>query len=248
MSQFARGVGDIGRGFSYLNAHPRLWGWVIAPAVVTALLLSTVVVAGWRLMRSIVQWATGALPTWLADIAGTALSILLFLGLGAAALLLFVSVAGAIAGPFCEMLSEEVDEELTGRKSPPFTLGRFLSDLSRGIGHSVRRLVTSLLVALLVLAISFIPVAGTIAALLIGGWFTARAAAYDCYDAVLSRRSVPYQKKLDYLKKHSSRSFGLGLGVAALMLFPVVNLVALGIGAVGATLADRELSPPSPHY
>jgi CysZ protein len=245
MSQLARGVGDLNRGFSFLNAHPRLWGWVIAPAIATLLLLAAIVFVGWRLLQGIVTWATGFLPDWLASVAGAGLSILLGLGLAAAALLLFVSVAGAIAGPFCELLSEEVEEELTGKKGPPFTLGQFAKDATRGVAHSARRLVSSLIATVLVLLIALIPLAGTIAALLIGGWFSARAASYDCYDAVMSRRSLSYEQKLAYLERHKSRSFGLGLGVAALMLIPGVNLLALGVGAVGATLAMHEQSTTS---
>jgi len=242
MRQLTRGLGDVRRGFAFLNAHPRLWGWVIAPALVTLILLGGLLVIVSRMLDGIVARLTSYLPTFLHDVAGVGLSILVVIGLGAAALLVFVSLAGAIAGPFCELLSEAVEEKLTGKNSPPFSLPQFVSDASKGIAHSLRRLFGSLLGSLLLLAISFVPLAGSLAALLIGGWFASRAAAYDSYDAVLSRRSLSYADKITFLENHSSRSLGLGAAVAAMLLIPGLNLVALGVGAVGATLACHELA------
>jgi CysZ protein len=246
MSQLARGVGDVSRGFAFLNSHPRLWGWVIAPALVTALLLAGLIGLGWRMLSGLVAWMTGYLPDWLHDVASWGLSILLVIGLGAAALLVFVAVAGAIAGPFCELLSEAVEEQLTGKQGPPFSLPQFASDAARGLAHSARRLTIAVLGSLFLFAVSLVPLAGTLVAIGVGGWFAARAAAYDSYDAVLSRRSLAYQAKLDFLKAHQRRSLGLGMTVAAMLLVPGLNLVALGVGAVGATLAAHELAAAPP--
>lgn len=120
-------------------------------------------------------------------------------------------------------------------------------ELVTGLGHSLRRLAGSLLGAVAMLALSFVPIVGSIAALAVGGWLAAGGAAYDCYDAVLARRALSYADKLGYLRAHRGRTLGLGAAVAGLLLVPGVNLVALGVGAVGATLAAHELAGrPSP--
>jgi uncharacterized protein involved in cysteine biosynthesis len=85
-----------------------------------------------------------------------------------------------------------------------------------------------------------VPLVGTIAAVALGLWLAATAAAYDCYDAVLARRSMAYRDKLAYLGHHRGRSLGLGLAVAGMLLVPGLNLVALGVGAAGATVAAIE--------
>ncbi len=242
MKQLTRGLGDVGRGFSFLNAHPRLWGWVLAPAFATGLILAALVVVASRLLDGIVTKLTGYLPSFLADLAGWGLSLLVLIGLAAGAVLVFVSVAGAIAGPFCELLSEAVEEKLTGKSGPPFSFPQFVVDAGKGVAHSLRRLAASLLGSLFLLALSFIPLLGSLGALAIGGYFAARAAAYDSYDAILSRRSMSYAEKQAFLARLNARSLGLGAGVAGLMLVPFVNLVALGVGAVGATLACHELA------
>jgi uncharacterized protein involved in cysteine biosynthesis len=84
-------------------------------------------------------------------------------------------------------------------------------------------------------------VIGSIAAVLIGGWLAARGAAYDCYDAVLARRSLSYGDKLAYLARHRQRTFGLGAAVAAMLFVPGLNLIALGVGAAGATVAAHAI-------
>lgn len=241
MSELARGVRDVGRGFAFLNAHPRLWGWVIAPAMVSLIVLLALVIAVSRLLTQVVASLTAHLPSWLDGAASWGLSIIVGIALAVGAMFVFVTLAGLIAGPFCELLSEAVEVQLTGREGPPFSLARFLSDAATGIGHALRRLVGSIFGAIFLFALSFVPVVGTIAAVVIGSWFAARAAAYDSYDAVLARRALAYRDKLAFLHTHRSRTLGLGAAVAGLLLVPGVNLVALGVGAVAATLAAHDL-------
>jgi uncharacterized protein involved in cysteine biosynthesis len=78
---------------------------------------------------------------------------------------------------------------------------------------------------------------------------TARFAAYDAYDAVWARKSWGYRAKVDYLAEQRARTTGLGATVALLMVVPVANLLALSIGAAGATVAYLDTArerPPTP--
>jgi len=242
MNELGRGVRDMGRGLAFLNAHPRLWGWVIAPAVITLALVAGLVVVVARLLTQILASLAAHLPAWLAGPISGALAPLVVSALLAGAWFVFVALAGLITGPFCERLSEAVDVELTGHGGPPFSLPRFLWELAISISHSLRRLIASVFGAIFLFMLSFVPVVGTIAAVALGGWFAARAAAYDSYDAVLARRALAYREKWAYLDTYRSRTLGLGAVVAGLLLVPGMNLVALGVGAVGATLATHELA------
>jgi CysZ protein len=240
MSTFSTGAGDLGRGFAFLNQHPRLWGWVMAPAVLTLLILIGAVMGVMHLVDPLVAWLTDWLPGFLQGIAGALIWLLVIVALGFGALFVFVTVVGIVAGPFNEMLSESIEAIVTRQPSPKFSLRAFLRGALVGLLHGLRRLLVALAGFLLLFALGFIPVIGTLAALAIGFWLAARAAAYDCYDAVLSRRELSYGQKQAYLARHRSRTFGLGVVVAALLLVPLVNLVVLGLGAAGATLADLD--------
>lgn len=246
MDQLSTGVGDLRRGYAALQAHPRCWRYVLAPAVVTALLLAGMVMAIRHVSSPLVHWVTLHLPHWLAGIAGGVLGALVVLGLSAAALVLFVPLAGLVAGPFAERLSEHLEEALTGRPSPPFRFGEFVQGLVLAIGHGLRRVLAAIGAVIAVAIIGAVPVVGTVAALVLTLWFAAHGAAYDCYDAVLGRRMASYGDKLGYLARYRGRTMGLGGAVALLLVVPVANLFALGLGAAGATVASLELEGKLP--
>jgi CysZ protein len=241
MHQLATGVRDVGRGLAVLKAHRSLWKWLVAPAIISLVLLVAAVVGILHAVDPVVGWVAGHLPGWLAAVAGTLLRVLVLVVLGTAALFVFTTVAGMIAGPFNELLSEHVEAVLTGRPAPPFSLREFGHGAILGIVHGIRRLVVALLGLALVFALGFVPVIGTIAAILLGAWFAATAASYDCYDAVLSRRAMAYRDKRAYLARHRGRTLGLGLAVAGMLLVPGLNLIALGLGAAAATVAAEAL-------
>lgn len=232
------------KGFRFLVAHPRLWSWVIAPAVVTLLLLIAAIWGVASAVGPLVAWVTGWMPSWVESWASGLVWLLVVVALGLGALLVFVTVAGVVAGPFNELLSEAVEEQLTGIPGPRFSLLGFARDALVGLLHGIRRLLVFLVGVVLVFGLSFIPVVGTIVGAAIGFWLAGRGAAYDCYDAVLARRGLRYEAKLAYLARHRARTFGLGAAVAGLLLVPGLNLIALGLGATGATLAAHELDPP----
>lgn len=242
IGEVGRGASDVGRGFAFLNQHPRLWGWVIAPALVTLVVLAAIVVAVMKLASGLVEKTTSWMPDAIAGVGEWVVWVIVLAALVFGALLLFVSIAGVIAGPFNELLSEAVEEKLTGQAGPKFSIGAFTTSALRGIGHGLRRVVAALLGAVLLFALGFVPIVGTIAALVLGYYFAARGAAYDCYDAVLSRRDLPYAQKIAFLERHRGRTIGLGAAVAGMLLVPGLNLVALGLGATGATLAARDLA------
>lgn len=245
MSELGNGIGDVGRGLGFLNKHPRLWGWVIAPALVTLVVMVAAVLAVLRLADPIIVKATSWLPDFLHGIAGALVGVVVIVALGFGALLVFVSVAGMIAGPFNELLSEAIEEAVTGREGAKFSLGGFLRGAALGVLHGLRRLGVAILWFVMLFVLGFIPVIGTIAATILGVWLASRGAAYDCYDAVLSRRELAYRDKLAFLASHRKRTSGLGLAVVGMLVVPGLNLVALGLGTAGATLASLELATAS---
>lgn len=241
MHQLVTGVRDVGRGLAALRAHPALWRWVAAPAIVTGVLLVGAVVGIAYAVGPLVGWVAVHLPGPLARVASPILTVLVAGALVLAALLVFTSIAGAIAGPFNERLSEHLEAELTGRRPGPFSLREFALGAAVSAVHALRRLIVALIGIALVFAIGLVPVIGTLAALGIAAWFAGTAAAYDCYDAVFGRRAMAYRDKLAYLSRHRGRTLGLGLAVAGLLLVPGLNLLALAAGSAGATVADLAI-------
>ena len=128
MSDLGNGIGDVGRGLGYLNKHPRLWGWVIAPALVTLVLMAGAIFAVLRLADPIVVKATAWLPGFLQGIAGALVGLVVIVALGFGALLVFVSVAGMIAQnnysaikAWVNTFSDALSLELTGTGVRPMS-------------------------------------------------------------------------------------------------------------------------------
>lgn len=242
MTQLLRGAADVSRGFRFLTAHPRLWWWVMAPAIVTLVFIALVIWTVLAVSAPLVALLAGWTPDFMEPFVSGLLRLLTVAGLSVVGFLVYVSLSGLFAGPFCEFLSEAVEEEVTGVPSPRFSLLGFLRGLVLSVLHAARRLLIFLFALLLAFtAGSLVPVVGHALGLGLAGYFAATTAAYDCYDSVFGRRLWRYRRKKEFLRAHRGRTLGLGAAVAALLLVPFCNLVALGIGSVGATLATLDL-------
>src|SRR6185295_3673253 len=124
----------------------------IAPAMITGLLIVGLVIGILHIVDPVSRWIVLHLPSVIAHLASSVVTTLI----------VFVPVAGIVAGPFNELLSEHIEAVVTGRPSPPFSLGGFVRGLALGVLHGVRRLLTTLVGLALVFALGFVPVIGTI--------------------------------------------------------------------------------------
>jgi CysZ protein len=156
----------------------------------------------------------------------------------------FIAAAALCTAPFCEQLSESVEVSLSGHEPPVFSLKTLLKDFVLGIDHSIRRIVSYLLVmGGLFIASFFLPLIGAILFALGGAWVTMRFTAYDALDAVWARKSLGYADKMAKLQQVRGRAYGIGAVTAVLMIVPVLNFLAMPLAAVAATrLHVEELS------
>jgi CysZ protein len=238
LGELVKGVYDGLRGATYLARNPRLWVWVILPAIVAALILIALVTTLTALLGPWIAAVAAYLPGSFAD---NVLTVLIWIAALIASFAIFVSVAALIAAPFNEELSESIEERETGVAGPKFRPWRFLVDLVIGILHAVRRVSIYLVTmgALLILGL-VVPVVGTVIATVLGAIVTARFASYDAFDAVWARRRYSYRQKTAYLREHRWRTLGMGGVVGALLIVPGLNVIGLSIGATAATLRVIE--------
>ena len=217
--------------------------WVILPAILIGLVLVFTIGAILAVASPWIAAITSFIPGQWAE---RLIEIVAAIILAIASLSIVLSLAALIAGPFNEMLSEAIEERITGVPGAKFKLGHFLYDALIGAIHALRRITVYLfLMALLLLTGLIVPVIGTALAAIGGAILTARFASYDAYDAVYARRRMRYKAKMAALNANLSRSMGLGAVVSALLLVPGLNLLALSIGAAGATLASITAAQPT---
>ena len=223
--QLIAGVMDGVRGAAYLVRHRPLFKWVVGPVLVVTLVAA--MTFGWLLALvgavGLVGW------TSLAIVCATVIA----------------TIAMLIAGPFNELLSEAIEEREAGLRPPSFSAARFVHEVAVSIAHAARRGAAHVvfLVCLLVVA-RFVPVAGSVLAVIGSAWVAARFASYAVYDAVWARRHWRYRDKTAYLRGDRWRTLGLGALVAMTLVVPGLNVVGLAIGSAGATLRMiREEEP-----
>jgi uncharacterized protein involved in cysteine biosynthesis len=244
---FTDGARDVGAGLRFLRAHPRLWRYVIAPALVTLALIAVAIAGVLAAADPVVDAIAGGLPDAIAGGAPGRGGALPVLGLGFAAILLFVPLVGVVADPFNERLAAAVLTVRTGVARPTVGVAALVRDALVGLLRGLGRVLGAIVGAVLLFALSLVPVIGTIAAAVIAGWLTARGTARDCYEAALGARALDRPAIRAFLARHRQRALGLGAAVAGLLVIPGVNLIALGVGIAGATLAALELdADPAP--
>jgi CysZ protein len=220
---FLRGLGHGLTGIGLVVTRRRLWPLVALPFFIAVAIFIGAFVAAMQLLG--LGWAL-AIPV---------------LGV-----FLFLPVASLVAAPFNEAIAETVETLRTGREPPPFSAGRLLADLGRAVAHESRKILRWLLLSAAVLALSLlVPVVGPIIGVAGGAYVAARFAAYDALDATLSRWGWSYERKTTFLRQRRALCLGLGAVVAALLLVPVVNAIAMPVGAAGgAVLALSAIPEP----
>ncbi|MCP4448956.1 MAG: hypothetical protein GY811_27025 [Myxococcales bacterium] len=236
MEGLLRGFADFASAIPYLLARPKLLRLVVAPFLI-ALMIAALLL--WWVSSVVDPWAHSAisyLPDFMSSIAGGALRVLLWGALLAIGYVAFLAFTSVLTTPFCEMLSEAIEEETTGEPAPLFSLPTLISDLGLGLVHSIRRLALLLASVLgFFLLSALVPIIGALAAVGLGAWFSARFAAYDCFDTVWARKGTSYGDKAAYLKANRGHTTGLGLAVAGTALIPLANALAFPLGAIAAT-------------
>jgi len=240
-ARFFGGVRLLGSGLRMWITDPRMMLLGAVPAlIVTAVYIGGVVLLASHL-DGIAAAATPFADTW-DEGARTAVRATVTLAMLAAALLIFVytftTVTLAVGSPFYERISRKVEARLGGIDSPvelPFWRG-----VGRGILDSVRILITTLGVAVLLLLFGFIPLVGQtlvpVVAALAGGWFLALELTAFAFEA----RGIDGSSKRRALS--ADRATTLGLGVATYLVFfiPFAAVIVMPAAVAGGTLLARR--------
>lgn len=208
-------------GMRTLTRNPVLLSLSMIPMLLTFVLLLGLAVAG--------AWIVGRL---LADTLGVGLQIaaqiLMFLLALLIAYFLYLPVARVLLAPFAEALSRKAHAINTSQEIRQNNQG-----WARAMWEGLKLVMFQVVVALaaLALGLAFPPVGAPIGiaiAIFLGG--------LDFFDIPLSTRGLRLRKKLGVIWRNKSLALGFGAAAYLLLLIPVVNMLALPVGVVGATL------------
>ena len=249
IAQFFRGVMYPFAALGFLKRN-RLWGMAAAAVGINILLLGGLVWGGYSflvpyldsLIVAMVAWAgessfLGGLVTvltwvlWI--VAMPALVVLNFLVL--------ILVGQAVASPFLDQLSEQVETRVLGLEPEPFSAGRTIRGVSIAVGDLVWGVTLLVVVNVPLLLLGVIPVFGTVVAGILSFSFSALLLAHEFMGLPLTRQLVSYRQRWSHLWKHKWLGLGMGTSVMAMLAIPGLNLVLLPLAAVGGTLMYCDL-------
>jgi CysZ protein len=245
MSSFFAGTRTLGTGFGIILRSPKLLFLGALPALISAVLLLGGLGTLIYFSGDLVTWLTPFADGW-GDFGRRALRIMLGVALvGAAALLgsvSFIAITLLIGGPFYEHIAEQAEKQL-GLDASDDGAG-FVRQFGRGVRDSLKLVGVALIGAIVLFGIGFIPVAGQIAALVLGALFGAWVISLEMVGLVFQRRGLKFGERHRALRQHRAVVFGFGLPTYLLCLVPVAQLVVIPAAVVGGTLlAHRVLGP-----
>lgn len=241
LRDLALGVKYLARGFGMWGRRPKLMLMGAVPALLAALLLLGLLIALAFNIDELSVWATGFAtdwPQWATTTIQVFAGVMIFALAIWLSMLVFTTLTLLIGDPFYEKIAEAVDDELGGAA---VVERGFWASISASIRDSLRLLVKSVVVGILLFGLGFIPVVGTVVSIvlgaLVGGWFL----SVEMSGYAFGRRGHRYKDYRRRLAKRRSLAIGLGTCVFLLFLIPLGAVLVMPAAVAGATILAREV-------
>jgi len=239
--EFASGAALLGRGLRLWGTSPRLMLLGAVPAVIVGLVFVglLVLVNGYAddVAVALTPFAE-AWPAWQAQV------VRLVVGLAVAALAVllavftFTAVTLLVGDPFYERIWRHVERH---EGDAPADLGAgFWRGLAKSVGDSLRLLLATASIGLLLFAGGFVPVVGQtvvpVLAAVTGGWFLTVELTGFAFDA----RGRTLRERRRALGLRRAHTLGFGTVTWLSFLVPFGAVLVMPAAVAGATLLARE--------
>ncbi|MBX6751721.1 MAG: EI24 domain-containing protein [Micromonosporaceae bacterium] len=242
VSGFATGIGYLGRGFAMYRRHPRLMLLGLVPAVIAFVALLAAFVAMVIFVDDFVLFLTPYMADWpdlpRMVLRGAAVAAVVVVWV-VVSIMAYVALTLLIGQPFYEAISKGVEDQLGG--VPNEIDVSFWRSLPRTIVDSVRLGVFSVLVSVGLFIVGLIPVAGAIAAFVLGARFMGWVLALELTSVPFERRGLRYADRKQALRANRPMALGFGAATFACTLVPLFTVIAMPAAVAGATLLSRRI-------
>lgn len=238
VSEFLTGIRFLGRGFGYWRRRPGLMMLGLLPGLIALALLAAVIIPLLFSLGAITTWMTpfadGWDPFW-ATALRAAMSVVIAIGVIVLATVTFTALTLLIGDPFYQRIWRAVENDLGG--AVPESDG----GLRVAVGESIRLISLGALVALLALALGFIPVVGAPLAAVVSVLLTGRLLARELTGRALNARDIPGSVRSRMLGARRTRLLGFGVATQLCFMVPLGAVFIMPTAVAGATLLARDL-------
>jgi CysZ protein len=233
-------MNDLVNGFGYLREGVRLMRtpglrrYVAVPLLVSTILFTAAIYAGYYWVDVLMNWLLNYLPSWLDWLR----FLLMPLFVLTAVLLVFYTfslLTNLVAAPFNGLLAEAVEKHLTGQ--PLDEVGgwkELLKDIIPSLLSELRKLMYFILRAI-PLGILFLIPGINLAAPFLWGLFSAWMLAIEYADYPMANHMLRFPDQRKRLRSRRMLSLGFGGGSLLMTMIPVVNFFAMPASVAGAT-------------
>lgn len=214
-----------------------LWKYFLVPALIGLLLGGISITLAYSLADNLGEYISSfwsfdfgkdfvtTASTWIGGFA------ILIVGI-----ILYKHVLMAFSAPFMTPVSEKVEAYLTQKETPKIkNKSQFIKQLFRSIRLNLRNLIKELLLTFPLILLSFIPVIGLVASLLIL-YIQSYYTGFGNMDYTLERY-LSYKESKAFVKKNKGIAVGNGLLFTLMLFIPLVGIMlTLPIATVASTI------------
>lgn len=220
--------------------RPGIRTYVIIPFVLNTLVFVAVLGVGISQMQAMTDWISSMLPEWLSFLAGVLTAVAL-LAAFLVFVLVFAIVASVISSPFLALLSERVEETLTGEK--PTASGNLLVIALRALGREVEKLLYYLPRLIGIFLLTLVPVVN-VASPVLWALFGAWMMAIQYTDYAADNNGVAFRDLRGRLGISRFQAVMFGLVAYVALAIPVLNLILIPVAVAGGTVFYVERLRP----
>lgn len=235
ISDVMSGIKYFFRGFKLLT-RPELRWFVLIPLVINILLFTAAIYVAVHQFDVLMGWLLPQGPQWWAELARTVLwvffSILVLLIL----FFTFTIAANFLGAPFNGLLSEKVEEYISGsRVNNSGGIRDFVSTILPSLLSELKKALYFLLTAALIFLVILVPAVQVLSPF-IWALFTSWMLALEYAAYPMENHRLFFSQARRQVRKQKLLALGFGAAVMVASTIPVVNFVVMPAAVVGATL------------
>jgi len=230
------------RGLRFLFRHRSLFWYVAIPFGLNTILFA---VLAWLVVSHLGEWIRKILPggeAWYWTILFYVVIVLAVIASLLIMIFTFTLVGNILLGPFNDMLSERVELLYTGSTlDEPFKVKVLLTDILRSFRVGIGKLILYAAGLLALLPLNLLPVIGSGLYGVLAGIYTLFFLGWEYVDYSMERWKFTFRLKVKNSFRNGSAFIGFGAGASLMLFVPVINLAAIPLCVIGATLLFCDL-------
>ena len=225
------------RGLSFLRLHPKLIRFLILPWGLLLFFTTLFLAFSFFFFADLQGWLLGDMSGFLRSLLSVFLGILITL----LSLILAFLFSQLLSAPIYTKMAAETRTLYTGIPAKPAE--GVYADVVLPVVSQAQKIALFLLPQVPLLFLNFIPVIGSIMYVILNTLLTLFWLALDYFDYPLDTESDPLQvvDRIRYIFRHLPMTAGFSTTMLVVLYIPVVNLIVLPIGVIGATLLHCDM-------